>query len=232
MVDSHSYWAKVGGLDIHYQHLGEGEPVILLHGAANDWHEWEKNIAALSRSFRIYAPDLPGYGLSQMPEAPISPSWGAEFLKDFLMAMGIQSAHFVGHSMGGIGVLSFALTYPEKVKKLILVDSGGLGEFSRRGRWLFNLTSGMRRLAGKEKKLTFAESSSDDWIFLDRLPELKPPTMIVWGDNDMYLPASQARQAHSLIPNCRLHIFPRCGHAPQREYTEEFNRLVCQFLSE
>ncbi len=232
MSDFHSYWAKVQGLDIHYKCLGEGEPVILLHGAANDWHEWEKNISSLSNSFRVYVPDLPGYGLSQMPELPVAPSWGADFLKGFLKAMDIQFVHLVGHSMGGMGALSFALDYPERVKKLMLVNSGGLGELSRKGTLILQLTSGIRRLAGKERKFTYAESSADDWVFLNRLPELKPKTMIVWGDKDIYLPVSQAKRAYKLIPDCRLHIFPHCGHAPQREYVEEFNNLVYKFLTE
>jgi pimeloyl-ACP methyl ester carboxylesterase len=232
MLDFHSYWAKVQGLDIHYKCQGKGEPVILLHGAANDWHEWEKNIDALSHSFRIYVPDLPGYGLSQMPEVPIASNWGADFLDGFVKAIGIPSAHLVGHSMGGMGAIAFALEHPDRVKKLILVNSGGLGDLSRRGKFILRLASGIRKLAGKERKFTYAESTADDWVFRDRLPELKPQTMIVWGDKDIYLPVSQAKQAHSLIPDCRLHIFPRCGHAPQREYTEEFNNLVRQFLNE
>ena len=150
----------------------------------------------------------------------------------FLDAMDIESTHLTGHSMGGMGAIAFALKHPDRVKKLILVNSGGLGDLTRRGKLILRLASGVRRLKGKERKFTYAESTADDWVFLNRLPELKPQTMIVWGDKDIYLPVSQAKRAHSLIPDCLLHIFPNCGHAPQREYTEEFNNLVLHFLNE
>jgi 2-hydroxy-6-oxonona-2,4-dienedioate hydrolase len=63
------------------------------------------------------------------------------------------------------------------------------------------------------------------------LPKIKTHTLIIWGKNDRYLPVSQSRKAHKLIPGSHLCILPHCGHAPQREYPEQFNNLVEDFLS-
>lgn len=123
------------GLDIHYKCLGKGASVILVHGGANDWHEWQKNIAFIARSFRVYAPDLPGFGLSQSPSTPVSLSWAVSFLRDFMDTLGITAAHLIGHSLGGMVALAFALDFPERVNKLVLTDSAGLGEISQEG-WL------------------------------------------------------------------------------------------------
>lgn len=230
-MDDHSYWTRVQGLDIHYKHLGKGQPIIFIHGAANDWHEWKKNLAFLAQNFQVYALDLPGYGQSQPADVPVSPAWAASFLNDFMKALDLSSAHIVGHSLGGMVALVFALDHPEKVNKLVLVNSGGLGEISRQGWLILHLTSWIKKLQGIGKN-KYLKSTKDDWIFINRLPEVKPKTMVIWGDKDIYLPVSQAKLAHSLIPDCRLQIFPHCGHAPQRESADEFNNLICQFLSE
>ncbi len=229
-MENHSYSTKVQGLDIHYKCLGKGQPIILIHGAANDWHEWEKNLAFLAQSFQVYALDLPGYGQSQPADVPVSPTWSASFLNDFMEALDLPSAHIVGHSMGGMVAMVFALEHPEMVNKLVLVNSGGLGDISRRGWLIFHLARIAKKLLGKEKN-KYLKSTKDDWIFVNRLSEIKPRTMIVWGAKDIYLSASQAKLAHSLIPDCQLQIFPHCGHAPQRERIEEFNKLICQFLT-
>jgi pimeloyl-ACP methyl ester carboxylesterase len=230
-LDDHSYWTKVQGLDIHYKRLGKGQPVIFIHGAANDWHEWKKNLAFLAQNFQVYALDLPGYGQSQPADVPVSPAWAASFLSDFMKVLDLSSAHIVGHSMGGMVAMVFALDHAEMVNKLVLVNSGGLGDLSRRGWLILQLTKIPKKLLGKEKN-KYLKSTKDDWIFIKRLPDIKPKTMVIWGDKDIYLPVSQAKLAHSLIPDCKLHIFPQCGHAPQRESVDEFNNLIYQFLSE
>lgn len=227
-----SYQTKVQGLDIHYKCLGKGPTVILLHGSDNDWHEWKKNLVSLAQNFHVYAPDLPGFGLSQAPEMPLSAPWGVSFLKNFMEALNIDSTHLIGHSLGGLLALSFALDSPERVKKLVLVASAGLGEMKSTGQVRLFLTREIKRLFGKEKSSKYQNTSENGWLLIHRLPELAPETAVVWGDWDPYLPVSQAKLAYGLIPHCQLFIFRRCGHAPQRERAEAFNTLVCRFLKD
>ena len=230
--DPSSRWAKIQGLDIHYKCLGSGPPLVMIHGSGNDWHEWQENLTFFARGFRVYAPDMPGFGLSQSPGSPLSPSWSASFLRDFMEATGIEAAHIIGHSLGGIVALYLALSFPDKVMRLVLVDSGGLGEVGRKAQLRLLLIRGVKRIAGKEeRRAKLQKSPKEDWILLSRLRGLQPRTMIVWGERDPYLSSSQAVLAHSLIPNCELPIFPSCGHAPQRERADEFNKLVHEFLT-
>lgn len=123
-----SHWTEVQGLNIHYKCLGKGLPVILIYGNGNDWHEWQENLAFLAPSFHVYAPDMPGFGLSQSPNKPLSPAWSVSVLKDFMEAIGISAAHIIGHSLGGMVTPSFALAFPERVMKLALIDSIGFGK--------------------------------------------------------------------------------------------------------
>ena len=228
-----SQWIRVNGLNIHYKCLGTGPVVVLLHGGANDWHEWQKNIAFFARRFRVYALDLPGFGLSESPEIPVTPHWFSSFLRDFIEALSITDIHLIGHSLGGTITLAFALDYPEKVKKAVIIDSGGLGELNWKGRLLLYLIRAVQRLVGKQEsiKCKFG-GTKEDWWLIDHLHKLKPPVMIVWGKGDPYLSVSQAKLAQDLIPNCQLCIFPSCRHAPQKESSNKFNDIVYKFLTE
>jgi pimeloyl-ACP methyl ester carboxylesterase len=226
-----SQWLKVKGLDIHYKCLGKGPPIILIHGSGNDWREWSRNITHIALSHQVYALDMPGFGMSQAPDLPLSLPWSVDFLAGFMDLLEIPWANLVGHSLGGTVVLAFALSYPERVFKLALVDSAGFGEMNMMSQLYLPLLRGTQRLIGKKQypKITYM-SRQDRSSLLRQLPGLKPDTIIIWGQNDPYLPVSHAKLAHSLIPSSTLRIFPSCSHAPQRESPEEFNHLICQFF--
>ena len=122
-------FATVGSLNIRFWETGEHEiPVILVHGLGGYAENWMFNISELAEHFKVYVPDLPGFGKSDKPEAPYDYDYFAEFVRDFMNAMHINKAHLVGHSLGGGIALQFAITYPEKINKLVLVGSAGLGK--------------------------------------------------------------------------------------------------------
>jgi pimeloyl-ACP methyl ester carboxylesterase len=227
-----SYRTNVQGLEIHYKCAGEGMPLVLVHGDGNDWHEWKKNIGFLSQYFCVYAPDLPGYGLSQHPDIAIYPSWGAAFLSDFMKSLDIANAHVIGHSMGGLLSLHLALAFPEKVNRLILIDSAGFGELSKSASRLLMLIRLSKRLFRKEKSIRHANGPGNEWIITEELSRLEKPTAIIWGEKDFYLPLSQGVAAHHAIKGAQLFVFPRCHHAPQREDPEKFHEILRQFLVE
>jgi pimeloyl-ACP methyl ester carboxylesterase len=224
-----SYQLEVQGLDIHYKRLGDGQPIIFIHGGANDWHEWRKNIPFFSRHFSVYVPDLPGYGLSQKMEEPISPHSLALFLRDFMDSLAINRAHLIAHSLGGMVAMAMALEYPERVNKLVMVDSAGIGELTWKGQLLVWLKKVISKISRKSDELEYKEGKHY-WHFEDRLDQITLPVLLIWGEKDPYLPLSQAKVAHRLIPNSELHVFPLSYHAPQREHTRKFNNLVHGFL--
>jgi pimeloyl-ACP methyl ester carboxylesterase len=227
-----SYWIKVCGLDVHYKLVGHGPPVIFIHGGGNDWREWRSNIDMFSKSFQVYALDLPGFGLSQLPDVPVSPSWSVAFIKNFVDNLGIAGPSLIGHSLGAMLSFAYAARYPESIHKLVVVDSAGLGEISRIGKLLLAIFNVTDRWQGKKRGPRYIDRPVTEWRVLQELAKIKSPVLIIWGQIDFYLPASQARLAHTLIPGSQLSIFPGCRHAPQRERPDVFNGLVSRFLSD
>ncbi len=119
--------AQVGGLTAHYLTAGEGPPLILLHGDGHTARSWLWVIPALARTHRVYAPFLPGFGTTAKP-GDYSPTFFAGFVRDFLDTLGIERAAVVGNSAGGLVALHLALSAPQRVTALGLVDSAGLGQ--------------------------------------------------------------------------------------------------------
>jgi pimeloyl-ACP methyl ester carboxylesterase len=108
---------------IFYAVTGEGPPVLLLHGFGGEIWVWEKQVAGLSKRYRLYIPDLIGYGYSDRPKVEYTPALFIDSIKQFMDQLGLRRASLIGNSMGGGIAWAFALTYPERVDKLILIDS-------------------------------------------------------------------------------------------------------------
>jgi pimeloyl-ACP methyl ester carboxylesterase len=120
---------KIGTINTRYWMEGEGSPVILIHGLSNSIEDWLLNFQEIAGQHRVYALDLIGHGKT---DKPLSASYDiteiARFVKDFMDALDIKSAHLVGHSLGGAVSLTIALNYPSYCHKLVLVDSAGLAQ--------------------------------------------------------------------------------------------------------
>jgi len=119
----------VNGMRIHYYAAGaNGSPVVLLHGGGIDSARlsWELLIPVLAERHRVIAPDFPGFGASDKPDIAYTMAFFGAFLRDFLDALQIERAALCGLSMGGGVALGFALEHPQRMEKLVLVDSYGL----------------------------------------------------------------------------------------------------------
>lgn len=121
-------YIKVGGIRVRYLAAGEsGPPVILVHGLGASAEIWKDNIRGLAAGHRVYAPDLVGFGHTDKPDIKYSPFDFLIFLKDFIDVLGFEKINTIGLSLGGGISLLYAIEYPERIDKLVLVDSAGLG---------------------------------------------------------------------------------------------------------
>ena len=118
---------RVRGVDLHWVALGEGPPVVLLHGLGDSHRTWSDVAPSLARWCRVFALDLPGHGLSGRPDASYSLAWHAEVIGTWLEEMGLDNVDVVGHSYGGGIAQWMLLDHVQRVRKLALVAAGGLG---------------------------------------------------------------------------------------------------------
>jgi pimeloyl-ACP methyl ester carboxylesterase len=118
---------RLHGHEVTYRMAGEGPAVVLVHGLAGSSTTWKGVLPALAERFTVVAPDLLGHGQSAKPRGDYSLGAYASGIRDLLVALGVERASFVGHSLGGGVAMQLAYQFPERCERLALVASGGLG---------------------------------------------------------------------------------------------------------
>lgn len=117
----------VQGTSIFWADVGAGEPLVLLHGVGDTHRTWRRLAPLLAPHYHVLLPDFPGHGLSARPDAPYTLDWFADALARWMDAIGLRRAHFCGHSYGGGVAQWMVMKHRERVDRLVLVASGGLG---------------------------------------------------------------------------------------------------------
>lgn len=115
------------GRRIAYRTAGAGPVVVLIHGMAGSSETWNGMMRAAGGDHTWIAIDLPGHGSSDPPHGDYSLGAHATIIRDLLIALGHRRATIVGHSLGGGIAMQFAYQFPERIERLVLVNSGGLG---------------------------------------------------------------------------------------------------------
>ena len=117
---------ELPGASVNYVEIGEGPPVLFIHGISGSWQNWLENLPHFGRERRAIALDLPGFGASPMPSWEIDmPAYG-RLLHDFCEKLGIEGAALVGNSMGGFIAVEAVTTTPGHFERLVLVSAAGI----------------------------------------------------------------------------------------------------------
>lgn len=119
--------ATLNGYDFSYTDSGKGPALLFIHGLTGSQRNWAHLIDALNHDHRVLAPDLFGHGASAKPKGDYSLTAHAATMRDLLDLLGIDRVTLVGHSFGGGIAMQFCYLFPERVERLVLVASGGLG---------------------------------------------------------------------------------------------------------
>jgi pimeloyl-ACP methyl ester carboxylesterase len=127
MTDSTTQQIELHGHPVTYRRVGEGPVVVLIHGITSSSRTWRSVMPALAEHHTVVAPDLLGHGSSAKPRGDYSLGAYASGIRDLLVALEIPRATVVGHSLGGGVAMQFAYQFPDRIERLVLVDSGGLG---------------------------------------------------------------------------------------------------------
>jgi pimeloyl-ACP methyl ester carboxylesterase len=252
---------QVHGYRIHYLAEGpaNGQPVVLVHGLGGRCEDWRNLAPYLAQAgFRVYMPDLLGYGRSQMPaDFSYSVRDEAGIVIGFLDVLGLKQVDLGGWSMGGWIVQLAAAEAPGRVARLMLFDSAGLHVTPDWDTRLFTPTT-PAQLSQLEWLLTphpdpipgfvaadiLRLSGHTGWV-VDRamasmltgqdvtdtiLPALKMPLLIVWGEKDRLIPVDQAQTMHQLAPKSDLEIIAGCGHLAPVECAAQIGPKVVAFV--
>lgn len=247
-------FVDIENLKIAYQVEGAGMPVVLLHGWGAEANTFRFVIDRLLDSHQIFAIDLPGFGLSEVPPHAWDASDYARMISIFYDKLNIEKAHLIGHSYGGRISIVLAAKHPEKVNRLILVDSAGLIphrtmhyylriSLVKIGRLIRHCgTSGKRmadnianRLGSKDyrhagpMRATLVKSVNQNLRPL--LPNIIASTLLIWGENDKDTPISFGKIMQDEIPNAELVILKGAGHFSFLDKPTEFCHFVEDFLA-
>jgi 2-hydroxy-6-oxonona-2,4-dienedioate hydrolase len=279
-LSNYGSFIDVDGIKTHLWAEGTGEmggknkrPVlILIHSFAANNYIWRFNVKELGKKFRVFAIDLPGFGLSEKPkEYGYTLDDFGRFIISFMDEMKIDKATLVGNSMGGGVSVQTAVNHPERVNGLILIGSLGYHKTE------FTLYKILARLYLGELLMLFLgrhivkfvlkwkvyynnDFITDDfldyfvntyrtknsrrspiWVFrgfnmdptlkVETIKKVNVPTLIIWGDKDKMLPPAHAKHFHRTIKGSKLIFFPKTGHFPQDERSDEVNSLISDFVN-
>jgi pimeloyl-ACP methyl ester carboxylesterase len=254
---------QVAGHRVHYlaEGPGNGPVVVLVHGLGGHGEDWLNLSAYLVKAgYRVYLPDLPGYGRSEQPaDFSYSVHDEAEAVVGFLDALGLKQVDLGGWSMGGGIAQHVAIKHPERVRRLMLFDAVGLDQMPTFDVRLFTpitpaeldqldalLYPNPPKVPGFIARDILRHSAMNAWVIhraLDSmrtgqdatdtlLPGLRMPVLIVWGAEDRIIPLSQGETIHRLVPQSELDVFPGCGHMAPTQCAAQIGPKVVEFVQQ
>ncbi|MCO6482260.1 MAG: alpha/beta hydrolase [Flavobacteriales bacterium] len=235
--------------EFKYIDVGDGPPLMFLHGLFGALSNFQETTAHFSRHYRVVMPILPLYSL---PMLNTNVKALAGFLDRFVQHLGLKDINLLGNSLGGHVALVYTSQHMGLVRTLILTGSSGLyenafgGSFPRRED---------KEFIRKKVAITFYDPAmaTDELVdecfvtvndraklirilslaksairhnMAEALPSFKMPTCLIWGRQDVITPPHVAEEFHSLIPSSELFWIDQCGHAAMMERPAEFNAIL------
>ena len=115
---------KVNDIEMYYELIGEGEPLLLIHGLGSSTRDWEFQVPTFSQKYQVITIDIRGHGKTDKPKGAYSMKLFTEDISELIKKLGIYATHVLGISLGGGIAFQFAVDYPDLVKSLIIVNAG------------------------------------------------------------------------------------------------------------
>ena len=232
---------------------GKGETLLLLHGLFGALSNWASVIENFSKTHRVIIPMLPIYSA---PFRKASVQYLSTYVESFTKHLNLNNFTALGNSLGGHVALVYTLDNPKKVTNLLLTGSSGLfesgmgGSFPKRGDYdyvkerveytFYDPKTATKELIDEVFEITTSNRKALNIIAIARsaqkhnmredIVNIKCPTLLIWGLNDMITPPEVAHEFDKLIPNTTLRLLDKCGHVPMMEQTNLFNVYLREFL--
>lgn len=256
----HGQSLTVDGVAVHSLEGGTGKPVVFVHGLGGSSQDWASLLPLVKRAgFQVYAMDLPGFGASAKPTGrTYSVSEQARFVESFLETKHLAQVSIVGASMGGWISATVALDAPQRVERLVLVDSAGFAFEPSFDTALFTPTNPLQvdallavlvphpqPIPGFLKEDVVRQVKPNAWVvkralaamasgadLLDRrFATLKMPLLLVWGKQDAVTPLALGEAMHRAASQSVLEVYDGCGHLVFDSCAEQLAPRLVRFLS-
>jgi pimeloyl-ACP methyl ester carboxylesterase len=244
-------------IETNYKIGGGGENFLILHGWNGSSDSWRKIIEILEIKYKVICPDFPGFGKTETPKIPWSLNDFVEWLKEFTEKLNLKEFFLLGHSFGGRVAIKFSIFYPEKVKKLILLNSAGIKpEWGLKEKIIFQISKIGNAIFSKNHFFRFKDGARNFFYriarikdyskakgvmketmkkiveedLLPEIPKIQNETLILWGEKDKIIPLKYAFLFKEKIKNSKLEILPKIGHSPHLEDPEKLAEILISNL--
>lgn len=232
---------------------GTGPVLMLLHGLLGALSNFKGIIEAFKDDYKVVVPILPIY---EMPLFQVSVTGLVDYVAEFVKYKNYNAVNVLGNSLGGHIGLLYTLAHQEKVSSLILTGSSGLFEsgmgntFPKRGDYEFikkkaedtfydpaiatkELIDELYSVVNDRNKAIRIVATAKSAIrhnLGDKLHLIKIPVLLIWGKEDSVTPPFVGEKFEELLPDAKLYLIDKCGHAPMMEKPDEFNEILKSFL--
>ena len=232
---------------------GTGPVLKLLHGLLGALSNFKGIIEAFKDDYKVVVPILPIY---EMPLFQVSVTGLVDYVAEFVKYKNYNAVNVLGNSLGGHIGLLYTLAHQDKVSSLILTGSSGLFEsgmgntFPKRGDYEFikkkaedtfydpaiatkELIDELYNVVNDRNKAIRIVATAKSAIrhnLGDKLHLIKIPVLLIWGKEDSVTPPFVGEKFEELLPDAKLYLIDKCGHAPMMEKPDEFNEILKSFL--
>jgi pimeloyl-ACP methyl ester carboxylesterase len=268
-----SKFIKWKGAEIHYTESGSGFPILMIHGFGGSHRDFQTIEPLFNKKYRVIRVDVPGFALSQFPKTNTKNINYNEIYNeyfDFIIdTLNLDSFYVLGNSLGGLMSWNLTLHQPNKVKKLVLLNSAGYDMkevmksanahrfknpifklLMKKGIPKFITAQGIGRVFYEKSTLTDEKiqrvndfwnkegnlqqiinmANSNQFIDEQLIKNIKVPTLIIWGKEDIIVSPKYAEKFHQDIQNSELIIYEKCGHVPMLEAPDRVYQDVQTFF--
>jgi len=240
-----SHTVSLNGAEVYYQTVGEGDPLVLLHGFLATGKLFDPVLEDFARNFQVIIPDLRGHGGSTNPSGEFTMRQSAKDVFALLDHLGHQEIRGVGISTGAMTLLHMATEQPARVKGMVLIGSASYYPLDCRERlrqfavndsdWEEFRQIHRHGDAQIEKLIELFASFADDYEDMSFtapwLSTIQAKTLIVHGDQDWCFPVSMATEIYEAIPDSALWVIPGGGHVPVfGDWRTKFTDVAVRFL--
>jgi len=249
-------YITINGQQLHYEVTGEGSPLILMHGWGCALTTVRSIANTAAQTHIVYNIDMPGFGQSPEPASVWGVNEYTSLIEQFITTLNLKNPILAGHSFGGrIAILAASRT--ANIDSVVLIDAAGIKPHRslkyyfkvygfKATKMLMRICLGTQKAAkrietmrAKRGSADYAQSSPRMRAILSKvvnedltshLPQIKVPTLLIWGENDTATPIGDAHKMEHLIPDAGLVSFPGCGHYSFLDNPVQFSAVLNSFL--